>query len=133
MAMLHHFFSTGIIVIFSVLSGIVIHVLFNDYGVVLALAFYGIMFFIDYTSTVKVSNYEKYETNPLFSVLSKRLGNRLSFGVILAVGIIANITLYLLLHDFVFCYILGMCHVLCSVNNHFISKKISIQYRESKS
>ncbi len=127
--MLYHFFSTGVIAVFSVLSGILVNV-FLDLGIAPAFAFYGIVFLVDYMTTIRVKDYPKYETNRLFGIIFELYGARISFGVIFGIGITVNAISYCLTGDVILCYILGMCHFCTCINNCHVYKKLSSISRE---
>ena len=128
--MLYHFFSIGVITVFSVLSGILINVFLDDLGIAPAFAFYGIMFLVDYMTTIRVKDYPKYETNRLFETTSRMFGTRISFGIIFAIGITINIISYCLIGDVILCYILGMCNFCTGVNNVHAFRKLSVIPKE---
>ena len=122
--MLSSFFYTCITAVSSTFAGIFVNVFFNDFGIIPAIIFYACVFFTDYHSTVRVRNFTKHETNPLFCIFSKRLSSGMSFGIIFAIGIGINIISYAVLADPIISYVLGMCHLCAAANNYHISKKI---------
>ncbi len=125
--MLHHFFSIFVITIFSVLTGIFVNAMFNDFGISPALLFYAMAFLADYKTTIHVKNCQKYETNPLFGILCKKFGINISFTLIFAIGYIINIAFYYIIQDTILTYILGICHLCTGINNYHVSKKVNLQ------
>lgn len=122
--MLYSFLCLGVIVVFASLAGIFVNVMLYDFGIFMALLFYGLCFGTDYISTVRIKKFERYEANPIFCILSKRIGAVPSFVSIFAIGIIACAASYVILEDTVMAYMLSVCHLCIATTNYHTSKSM---------
>jgi len=116
-----------------VLTGVFVNGMFNDFGFVPAIVFYGIAFLADYKTTIIVKDYQRHETNPLFQIFSRRFNsNNIAFAMIFLIMVGVCIASYhILAEDTVLIYILGICHLCAGINNYHISKRHYHQQQHS--
>lgn len=122
-----YFFSILITAVFSVLFGIMLHVILAEYDVMVSFVLWGVVFSFDFISTVITPNYKTHESNKLFHRLVQFMPSGAAFCIIGVSYLAIQIVIFLIFSDDIITHILIIA-TLCTILSNTHHRKNLLKY-----